>query len=130
MDMDDRAKALLKALIERYIADGQPVGSRTLSTIFDFSPATIRNVMAELEAYAPLVTKGSYIVSTDGCMRDLTEVPRGQKDWDKDNPANAAEDFAKKNAAFVIEEPAWSFNESTLKGNVTHWPSAWLKRVS
>lgn len=47
--MDDRANALLKVLIERYIADGQPVGSRTLSTVFDFSPATIRNVMAELE---------------------------------------------------------------------------------
>ncbi len=47
--MDDRAKALLKALIERYIADGQPVGSRTLSTMFDLSPATIRNVMADLE---------------------------------------------------------------------------------
>jgi cephalosporin hydroxylase len=88
------------------------------------------HVMAELEAYAPLVTKGSYIVSTDGCMRDLTDVPRGQKGWDKDNPANAAEDFAKKNAAFVVEEPAWAFNESTLKGNVTHWPSAWLKRIS
>lgn len=87
------------------------------------------HVMAELEAYAPLVTKGSYIVSTDGCMRDLTDVPRGQKDWATDNPANAAEDFAKKNKAFVIEEPAWAFNESTLKGNVTHWPSAWLKRV-
>lgn len=49
MDMDDRAKALLKALIERYIADGQPVGSRTLSKMFDLSPATIRNVMADLE---------------------------------------------------------------------------------
>ncbi|HLU20274.1 MAG TPA: heat-inducible transcriptional repressor HrcA [Pusillimonas sp.] len=47
--MDDRAKALLKALIERYIADGQPVGSRTLSKMFDLSPATIRNVMADLE---------------------------------------------------------------------------------
>lgn len=47
--MDDRANELLKALIERYIADGQPVGSRTLSAVFDFSPATIRNVMAELE---------------------------------------------------------------------------------
>ena len=47
--MDDRAKALLKALIERYIADGQPVGSRTLSKIFELSPATIRNVMADLE---------------------------------------------------------------------------------
>src|SRR3546814_12775292 len=47
--MDDRANALLKALIERYIADGQPVGSRTLSKMFDLSPATIRNFMAELE---------------------------------------------------------------------------------
>lgn len=47
--MDDRSNALLKALIERYIADGQPVGSRTLSKMFELSPATIRNVMAELE---------------------------------------------------------------------------------
>lgn len=47
--MDDRSNALLKALIERYIADGQPVGSRTLSKLFDLSPATIRNVMADLE---------------------------------------------------------------------------------
>jgi len=47
--MDDRAHALLNALIERYIADGQPVGSRTLSKVFDLSPATIRNVMADLE---------------------------------------------------------------------------------
>jgi len=42
---------LLKALVERYIADGQPVGSRALSKIsgLDLSPATIRNVMADLE---------------------------------------------------------------------------------
>ena len=50
--MDDRARALLKALIERYIADGQPVGSRTLSKVFDLSPATIRNVMSDLEELA------------------------------------------------------------------------------
>lgn len=47
--MDDRASALLNVLIERYIADGQPVGSRTLSKVIDLSPATIRNVMADLE---------------------------------------------------------------------------------
>ncbi|MDX3904094.1 MAG: heat-inducible transcriptional repressor HrcA [Pigmentiphaga sp.] len=47
--MDERARTLLKALIERYITDGQPVGSRTLSKVFDLSPATIRNVMADLE---------------------------------------------------------------------------------
>src|SRR5688572_22186793 len=49
--LDERAKTLLKALVERYIADGQPVGSRTLSRAsgLDLSPATIRNVMADLE---------------------------------------------------------------------------------
>jgi heat-inducible transcriptional repressor len=49
--LDERAKTLLKALVERYIADGQPVGSRTLSRAsgLELSPATIRNVMADLE---------------------------------------------------------------------------------
>lgn len=49
--LDDRAKLLLKALVERYIEDGQPVGSRTLSRAsgLDLSSATIRNVMADLE---------------------------------------------------------------------------------
>ncbi|MCP5271851.1 MAG: heat-inducible transcriptional repressor HrcA [Burkholderiaceae bacterium] len=49
--LDDRARTLLKALVERYIADGTPVGSRTLSRAsgLDLSPATIRNVMADLE---------------------------------------------------------------------------------
>jgi heat-inducible transcriptional repressor len=51
MQLDTRAQTLLKALIERYIADGQPVGSRALSKIsgLDLSPATIRNIMADLE---------------------------------------------------------------------------------
>ena len=49
--LDDRAKLLLKALVERYIEEGQPVGSRTLSHAsgLELSPATIRNVMADLE---------------------------------------------------------------------------------
>ena len=49
--LDERAKTLLKTLVDRYIADGQPVGSRTLSRAsgLELSPATIRNVMADLE---------------------------------------------------------------------------------
>ncbi len=49
--LDDRAKLLLKTLVERYIADGQPVGSRTLSHAsgLELSAATIRNVMSDLE---------------------------------------------------------------------------------
>ena len=51
--LDDRARLLLKTLIERYIADGQPVGSRTLSRVpgLELSPATIRNVMSDLEEF-------------------------------------------------------------------------------
>src|SRR3990172_6432433 len=49
--LDKRAQILLKTLIERYIAEGQPIGSRTLSKYsgLDLSPATIRNVMSDLE---------------------------------------------------------------------------------
>jgi heat-inducible transcriptional repressor len=49
--LDKRAQILLKTLVEHYISDGQPVGSRTLSKCsgLDLSPATIRNVMADLE---------------------------------------------------------------------------------
>lgn len=51
--LDDRARLLLKTLVERYIADGQPVGSRTLSRVpgLELSPATIRNVMSDLEEH-------------------------------------------------------------------------------
>ena len=49
--LENRARILLKTLIERYIAEGQPIGSRTLSRYsgLDLSPASIRNVMADLE---------------------------------------------------------------------------------
>ena len=48
---NERAQLLLKALIQRFIRDGQPVGSRTLSrdSGLELSPATIRNVMSDLE---------------------------------------------------------------------------------
>ncbi|HEY8707291.1 MAG TPA: heat-inducible transcriptional repressor HrcA [Burkholderiaceae bacterium] len=56
--LDARAKTLLKALVERYIADGTPVGSRTLSRAsgLELSPATIRNVMADLEDLGLIVS--------------------------------------------------------------------------
>lgn len=49
--LNERALILLKTLVERYITDGQPVGSRALSRYsgLDLSPASIRNVMADLE---------------------------------------------------------------------------------
>lgn len=58
MQLDNRAQTLLKALVERYIADGQPVGSRALSKIsgLDLSPATIRNIMSDLEEMGFIVS--------------------------------------------------------------------------
>ena len=49
--LNDRAQILLKTLVDRYISDGQPVGSRTLQQFsgLEVSPATIRNVMVDLE---------------------------------------------------------------------------------
>lgn len=87
------------------------------------------HVTTELNAYAPLVSVGSYVVATDGLMRDLAQAPRGGANWDRDNPARAAADFVATNSDFVIEEPVWPFNESNITGNVTHWPDAWIKRI-
>ena len=51
--LNDRAQILLKTLVERYISDGQPVGSRALARFsgLDLSPASIRNIMADLEEF-------------------------------------------------------------------------------
>lgn len=99
----------------------------TVLVILD-SNHTYAHVYAELEAYADLVTSGSYIVATDGIMHDLADVPRGTLGWATDNPTFAARDFAAKHPEFVVEQPAWPFNESVLDQNITHWPGAWLRR--
>jgi cephalosporin hydroxylase len=91
---------------------------------------TKAHVLAELEAYRDLVSPGSYLVATDGIMQDLYDVPRGKPGWKTDNPVAAAREFVQAHPEFVIEQPAWPFNESALCENVTYWPSAWLRRLS
>lgn len=88
------------------------------------------HVAKELEAYQSLVGPGSYIVATDGIMKDVYDVPRGDSSWKEDNPVTAAEEFLKVHPEFVMEQPAWPFNESELSENITHWPSAFLKRAA
>jgi cephalosporin hydroxylase len=86
------------------------------------------HVLAELRAYGGLVTKGSYIVATDGVMREVADVPRAGTDWEWDNPISAVEEFLAENSDFELRRPDWLFNESNLKREITHWPSAWLRR--
>ncbi len=88
------------------------------------------HVVAELEAYSGLVSPGSYIVATDGIMRDLVGAPRTAADWGSNNPFAAAEEFRRRHPEFSLEPPRWQFNESEgLQEAVTYWPGAWLRRA-
>ncbi len=86
------------------------------------------HVLAELEAYAPLVAPGSYIVAADGIMGDLVGAPRSQPDWGWNNPACAAEEFVAAHEEFAIAEPPFVFNEGDVSQRVTYWPKAWIRR--
>ncbi len=88
------------------------------------------HVLAELEAYAPLVTVNSYIVATDGIMADVAGKPGAKADWAWDNPTEAAREFAARNPQFLLEDPPLLFNESQLTERVTYWPGAYLRRIA
>jgi cephalosporin hydroxylase len=87
------------------------------------------HVRAELEAYAPLVSVGSYIVAMDGIMGEVVGAPRTQPDWSWNNPRQAALAFVQGHPDFAIQEPAFLFNEGTVTERVTYWPSAYIKRL-
>lgn len=90
---------------------------------------TKAHVLAELNAYAPLVRPGSYIVAMDGIMEELVGAPRSSEDWSWNNPRQAALEFVGSNQDFQIEEPQFRFNESAIRDRITYWPSAFLRRV-
>lgn len=90
---------------------------------------TRSHVLAELTVYGDLVTPGSYLIATDGIMKDLHDVPRGNPDWEWDNPQEAVREFLRSHPEFILAPPIWPFNESSLSENVTHWPGAWLRRL-
>lgn len=87
------------------------------------------HVARELECYSRFVTPGSYIIATDGIMRELADVPGGQPDWVSDNPVSAANEFAVRHPEFRQQQPAWLFHAGELTENVTYWPDAWLERM-
>ena len=82
-----------------------------------------------IERLRPLVSKDSYIVATDSIMEQLAGAPRTQKDWTWNNPKQAAVQLVKEHPDFVIEEPAFLFNEGNVAERVTYWPSGFIKRI-
>lgn len=87
------------------------------------------HVLAELEAYSPLVAPGSYIVAMDGIMETLAGAPRSMDDWAWNNPKAAAEEFVRLHPEFRMVEPEFVFNEGSVSRRVTYWPAGYLKRV-
>ncbi len=105
------------------VSEGQTV------LIFLDSCHTKAHVLAELRAYSSLVSVGSYIVAMDGIMEEIVGAPRTQSDWSWNNPKQAALEFVKSDPDFVIEEPAFAFNEGQITQPITYWPSAFIKRI-
>lgn len=100
----------------------------TVLVILD-SCHTKEHVAKELEKYAPLVSIGSYLIATDGIMKDFAGAPRSDKDWSWNNPQSAIFEFLEKNKNFVLEQPRFPFNEGAVTERITYWPNAYLKRV-
>jgi cephalosporin hydroxylase len=100
----------------------------TVLVVLD-SKHTKAHVLSELEAYAPMVTLGSYAVATDGVMEELAGVPCSGTDWSWDNPKAAAAEFVRRNPGYVIEEPQPLFDESLSPQRITYWKGGYVKRV-
>jgi cephalosporin hydroxylase len=87
------------------------------------------HVLAELRAYADLVTPGSYVVVMDGIMRRLVGAPRTEPDWEWNNPLSAIAEFLEEDDRFAVEEPPFAFNEGTVRDPVSYWPQGYLRRI-
>ncbi len=107
----------------------EAAGAESVLVMLD-SNHTKEHVLAELDAYAPLVTPGSYIVAADGIMAQVAGGPRTQPDWTWNNPRAAAEEWVAGHDGFELEEPAFPFNEGLVQRPVTYWPGGWIRRVA
>ena len=87
------------------------------------------HVAAELEAYASLVSPGSYILSQDGVMKLVAGMPRSGPDWDENNPIGAVEAFLERHPEFELSLPPRLFDETEQTPECSHHPHGWLRRI-
>jgi cephalosporin hydroxylase len=86
------------------------------------------HVLAELKAYADLVTPGSYMVAADGIMADLGAAPRTKPDWTWNNPRAAVEEFMRERPDFSLAPPPFAFNEGVVDAPISYWSGGWLRK--
>jgi cephalosporin hydroxylase len=88
------------------------------------------HVLGELRAYAGMVAVGSYLIATDGIMRDVAGAPRTAADWHDNNPVSAVDAFLREDDRFERSLPARAFDESLgIADNVSYFRDGWLRRV-
>ena len=91
---------------------------------------TKAHVAGELRAYGPMVTPGSYIIAMDGYIMTLNAGgPRTTPEWAWNNPNAAAAEFVRENPDFVLDEPAFTFNESPLMRGLSYFRGGSVRRV-
>jgi cephalosporin hydroxylase len=90
---------------------------------------TRQHVLEELRTYAEFVAVDSYIVACDGIMQEVVGALRTSPEWATDNPQSAVNDFLAERDDFVLEEPAFPFNEGQIIERVTYWPNCYLRRI-
>jgi cephalosporin hydroxylase len=87
------------------------------------------HVLAELEAYAPLVKPGGHIVVADGVMPSLVGLPGARADWGWNNPLSAIAAFLDRHPEFEGVAPPCLFNEGGVPSGGSHWPGGYLRRI-
>ena len=79
------------------------------------------HVLEELESYAPLVSRDSYLVAMDGAQEWVWDIPAGKKEWKQDNPLRAIKEFMKRH-------PEWKADPHYNRFMVTSNPLGFLRR--
>jgi cephalosporin hydroxylase/nucleoside-diphosphate-sugar epimerase len=100
----------------------------TVLVVLD-SNHSMAHVRAELDAYAALVTPGSYIMAMDGYLMELGAPDRPGSNWATDNANAGVQAFAADHPEFAAEEPGLPFNESPLTRAVTGFRGGLLRRI-
>ena len=87
------------------------------------------HVLAELRAYADLVSVGCYLIVADGLMRDIVGAPRTDPEWSWNNPRSAISTFLEERPDFEEAPADFPFNEGEVRERVTYFKGGWLRRT-
>ena len=123
------------------LIEGDSVASDTVAAVYRMCKGSDRimlildschskaHVMAELDAYYPLIRPGGMIIVQDGNMAILADTPRGDPSWALDNPQEAVKEFVAKHPEFVIEQPDLRFDNDGIARNITYHTKGFLRRI-